>query len=114
MYEGKTKFSPGGRVVVNRRTGEVGAQLSGLGMSPGEAAYGRVVNELPQESNWVSSGYTQSETNPTSYGRQVPNSPYKPSEYEDMQVIEVSGTRIPWWAWGIAGALAITALSKFR
>jgi len=46
------------------------------------------------------------------YGRYAPNSPYPPTE-SDLPEIVVSGTHIPWWMWGIGGALAFAALNKF-
>lgn len=46
------------------------------------------------------------------YPRYVANSAYPPNEY-DIPEIVVEGNRIPWWAWGIAGALAVTALTAF-
>ena len=117
MYNGKTKFyGTARRIVINRRTGQLGS----LGISPGEAAYNdahaldEVAVTVKKVPNYVSPGWpSTSETNPNIYGREVPNNPYKPTEYDDMQVIEVSGTRIPWWVWGVGGLLGAAVLFKF-
>ena len=94
MYNGQTKFyGTRRRIVVNRRTG-----LAGI--LAGDDDLTEVVvtaKKVPDTS----------ETNPTAYGREVANSPYRPTEYDEMQEIVSTGTRILWWVWGIAGALGV-------
>lgn len=121
MYNGKTKFTGARRrIVVNRRTGIAGIlagddDLTEVVVSAKAIpdVYGRVINNAPKTAPWSAPFVAQSETNPTSYGREVPNSPYKPTEYADMQVIEVAGTRIPWWMWATGGLLGAAVLFKF-
>lgn len=110
MYHGKTQFTSGRgirrRILVARRP---------LGdLSPGEAAYQRASapKSDPRVTAYQSAYAPQSEISPNIYGRQVPNTPYPPDEY-DIQEIVVSGTRIPWWMWGLGGVLAFAAVNSF-
>lgn len=113
MYNGQTKFV-NRRIVVNRRTGVIKPQLSGLGISPGEAAYNAA--QTTSTPGYQSPGWPQDDLSEVAVNaRFVPvPPPYQPPyEYDDMPEIVVSGTRIPWWVWGIGGALALTALTFF-
>jgi hypothetical protein len=98
MYNGRTKFfGKVRRIVVNRRSG-----IAGLGLIVDPAA-----EKLRREMEAL-----LTEVPVNVYGRYAPNSPYPPTE-SDIPEIVVSGTRIPWWMWGIGGALAFAALNKF-
>ena len=87
MYNGQTRFTRGRRIVVNRRSGIAGV----VGDDTDE------LSEVAVTSKFVA----------------LPPPIYPPSEYDALQTIEVSGTHIPWWAWGVAGALGFALLNSF-
>jgi hypothetical protein len=86
MYNGRTKFV-NRRIVVNRRTGIAGV----VGDDSDE------LSEVAVNARFVA----------------VPPKYEPPDEY-DYPVIEVTGSKIPWWMWGVGGALALSLLSAFR
>jgi hypothetical protein len=85
MYNGRTKFV-NRRIVVNRRTGIAGV----VGDDSDE------LSEVAVTARFVA-------TPP----------PYEPPDEYPMAEVVVSGNRIPWWMWGVGGALALTALKFF-
>jgi hypothetical protein len=85
MYNGQTRFTGARRrVVVNRRTGIAGV----VGDDSDE------LSEVAVTAKFVA-------TPPK----------YEPPDEYPMAEVVVQGSRIPWWAWAIAGSLALTALS---
>lgn len=93
MYHGKASYY-GHRalpIVRNRRTGIVGRALSGLGADASDD-----LSEVAVTSRFVP----------------VPP-PYEPPDEYDIPTIEVSGTRIPWWAWVVAGVAGFAVLNSF-
>jgi len=98
MYNGRTKFV-NRRIVVNRRTGQLGTIASPDDLSEVVVTAKKlpIVDDLSEVA--VTARYW-----PTS----APKTP--PTEYDDMQEIVVSGTRIAWWMWGIGGVLSFAVL----
>jgi Flp pilus assembly protein CpaB len=100
MYNGQTRFTGRvRRIVVNRRTGIAGVLAGDDDLSEVVVTAKKlpIVDDLSEVA--VTARYW-----PTS----APKTP--PTEYDDMQEIVVSGTRIPWWMWGIGGVLSFAVL----
>lgn len=96
MYQGQTKFLRG-RVLVHRRTGK----LSGLGDSAPKMDPSRTGDPNDDLEEVPLSAMVQA----------MSKAPYPPDEY-GIQEIVVSGTRIPWWMWGIGGVMAFAVLNS--
>jgi hypothetical protein len=97
----KHPFIAARRVVMNKRTGKLGS-LGWIFTVPAPLI---PYAQAPENSDDLT------EVDVSARYMAVPPETYKPSEYEDMQEITVSGTRIPWWVWGIAGVVGAVAVN---
>jgi hypothetical protein len=114
MYNGQTRFV-GRCIVINRRTGQLGA----LGKGGTQKGWSTSVPFL--STPWFSPTPAQKVVPPDDDLSEVKVSarfvpvppPYEPPDEYNYPVIEVGGTRIPWWMWGIGGVLAMAAITSF-